>query len=72
MGDDQTIDPHIAMILRRHPDGVTLTQLIGGLVGRDCKHSEAQQRVRSALSDGQIRVGWAGRLYTPKEDHNGR
>ncbi len=59
-------DPHIAMILARHPDGVTLAQLIGGLVGPDCKYSEAQQRVRGAMSSGQIRVGYAGRLYKPK------
>lgn len=62
----QTTDP-VARILCRHPNGVTMEQLICGLTGPDCKRSRAQEMCREALSNGQVRVGWAGRLYAPKE-----
>lgn len=56
----------VALILDRHPDGVTLRQLIGGLVSPVCPRSKAQEMARHALSDGSAVVGWAGRIYAPK------
>lgn len=63
-------DP-VAFILRRHPNGVTMAELIRGLTSPNCKVSQAQRICREALSDGRARVGWAGRLYAPKVTNNG-
>lgn len=64
---DHTPADILAKILRRHPQGVTMRELIGALTGKDCKFSEAQQHCRDAISDGRVRVGWGGRLYAPTE-----
>ena len=66
----ETTADYLAEILRTHPNGVTMEQLISGLRCPTCKDSQARQAVRDALSDGRVRVGWAGRLYAPKENQN--
>lgn len=66
----QTTADYMATILRKHPNGITMEQLIGALVSPTCKRSEAFEVVRSGLSGGRIRVGWASRLYAPRENQN--
>jgi hypothetical protein len=43
----------VAMILKRHPHGVSMAQLINGLTGPGCTRTEAQQIARNALAAGR-------------------
>lgn len=45
----ETIADQISAVLRRHPDGVSVRQLIGSLVSPNCTYSQAQQHFQAAL-----------------------
>ena len=55
----------IDMILARHPEGVTATEMRNGLSGRGVSRGAAQIEIGRALDEGRIILGAELKLFAP-------